>query len=67
MQSITKAGYKNKITSYFIQSFEKDEDKVDEEYDASKLSVDLEEFEVRKYVVALQAAWRSRTARIMVN
>jgi hypothetical protein len=64
MQSTNKAGYKNKISSYFIQSFEKDEE--DSKYDPANFNVDLEEFEIRKYVVALQAAWRSRTARIMV-
>mmetsp|Transcript_9515 Transcript_9515/g.17842 ORF Transcript_9515/g.17842 Transcript_9515/m.17842 type:complete len:990 (+) Transcript_9515:148-3117(+) len=67
MQSTTKAGYKNKISSYFINSFEKDSEGNDDVYDASKFNVDLEEFEIRKYVVALQAAWRSRTARIMVG
>ena len=68
MQSTTKAGYKNKISSYFIHSFEKDGgSKGLDAYDPSKIDVDLEEFEIRKYVVALQSAWRSRTARIMVS
>jgi hypothetical protein len=60
MQGTRKGGYNKKISKFVVSSFndkEKDEEVV----------LDVDEALAKKYAIALQTAWRSRTARLLVS
>ena len=60
MQGTRKGGYNNKISKFVVSSF------VNEEKD-DEVVLDVDEALAKKYAIALQSAWRSRTARILVS
>lgn len=59
MQGTRKGGYNNKISKFVVSSFKDDEDE--------DVVLDVDEALARKYAIALQSAWRSRTARLLVS
>jgi len=65
MQSISKAGYKNKISQFVISCLDDNSD--DNEGHTEDIDIDALRCMEKKYAVALQSAWRSRIARIHVS
>ena len=60
MQGTRKGGYNRKISKFVVDSF-------GEGKSSNDVVLDIDEALASKYAIALQSAWRSRTARILVN
>mmetsp|Transcript_22531 Transcript_22531/g.32926 ORF Transcript_22531/g.32926 Transcript_22531/m.32926 type:complete len:1011 (+) Transcript_22531:60-3092(+) len=64
MQTTRKAGYNNRISKFVVSSFSSVQE---EQQEGHEVVLDIDEALARKYAIALQSAWRSRTARLLVG
>lgn len=59
MISTNTSGYNKKISTFIVDKFKRDTDEA--------VVLDVDEQIAKKYAIALQNAWRARTARILVR